>query len=248
MTPSPDGYEIGVQSFTYREFDVPGLCDELSATDVTAIELCHEHVTPETGTERIDAIERDLADAGLDICGYGVAGFEDVGESRIREVFSLVDELGGDYCSLEFPPADDALRSQLLSVGAEFDLDLAIHNHGPGATYSTVDDVARALEATTDTRLGACVDTGHFLRSGEEPAEVLQRLGERVLALHLKDFIDEDTEAVPGDGRLDIPELLDSLAAETTLDQPLVIEYEADAENPTPAVVQAVEAVQTASE
>jgi len=33
-------YEIGVQSFTYREFNVPDICSELSGTGVSAIELC----------------------------------------------------------------------------------------------------------------------------------------------------------------------------------------------------------------
>jgi len=53
-----------------------------------------------------------------------------------------------------------------------------------------------------------------------------------------------EREAIPGDGRLDIPALLDSLSSETSLSQPLVIEYEANPADPTPAVVEAAEAVQ----
>jgi len=240
-------YELGVQSFTYREFNVPELCRELGETDVSAIELCHEHVTSEADSESVDAIRQDLADAGLDICGYGVVAFDaDDDEGDIRETMSMIDQLGGEYCSLEFPPTDDAVRNRLLSVGAEFDLDLAIHNHGPGETYSTVNDVTRVLDETDDTRLGACVDTGHFLRSGETPADVFPNLGERVLALHVKDFLDEETEVVPGTGQLDIPELLNMLDEETELAQPLIIEYELDPDDPTPAVVETVEAFQRA--
>ncbi len=242
-------YDLGVQSFTYREFSVPDLCQELGDTDVSAIELCHEHVTPETERDAVDTIRQDLGDTGIDICGYGVVEFDaEDDESDIRETMSMIDHLGGEYCSLEFPPADKDIRERLLSVAAEFDLDLAIHNHGPGATYSTVDDVTRVLDETDDTRLGACVDTGHYLRSGEEPSDVFPTLGERVLALHVKDFVDEETEAIPGSGRLDIPELLDMLDEETNLAQPLVIEYEADPDDPTPAVVEAVEAFQRAME
>ncbi|PSP51148.1 hypothetical protein BRC74_07395 [Halobacteriales archaeon QH_7_68_42] len=75
---------------------------------------------------------------------------------------------------------------------------------------------------------------------------MITRLGDRVLALHLKDFVDEETEAVPGNGQLDIAELLALLDGETSLSQPLVVEYEADPENPTPAVVEAVKAVERA--
>lgn len=243
---STTDYDIGVQSFTYREFDVSSLCTELADTGVDAVELCHEHVTAETPPDTVDSVLESLDDAGLDVCGYGVVGFEDVEESHIRDVMQMVDHLGADYCSLEFPPADERIRDTLLSVAAEFDLELAIHNHGPDATYSTLADITQVLDETSDPRLGACVDTGHFLRSDENPVEVIERLGERVLALHLKDFVDVDTEAIPGEGHLDIPAMLDALDAETSLTQPLVIEYEADAENPTPAVVQTIEAVQTA--
>ncbi|WP_372480924.1 sugar phosphate isomerase/epimerase family protein (plasmid) [Halomicrobium sp. HM KBTZ05] len=241
-------YEIGVQSFTYREFDVPAIRDELSNTGVSAVELCDVHVRPDADTAAIDRVRDTLADAGLGVCGYGVVSFEDESAAQIRETFELVDRLGGDYCSLEFPPEDAAIRDRLLSVAAEFDLDLAIHNHGPDATYATVDDVASVLDAADDPRLGACVDTGHFFRSGEEPSEVISRLGDRVLALHLKDFVDEETEAVAGTGQLDVAALLDLLDAETAFDRPLVIEYEADGENPTPAVEQTVTTVRDAME
>lgn len=239
-------YEIGVQSFTYREFEVPEICSALSDTGVSAIELCDVHVKPDANEADVEAVRQQLADAGLDVCGYGVVPFEEDRKESIRETFELVDRLGGDYCSLEFPPDDPGIRERLVSVAGEFDLDLAIHNHGPGATYSTVDEVAGVLEETTDPRLGACVDTGHFLRSGEEPGAVISRLGDRVLALHLKDFVDEETEAIPGTGQLDVSELLDLLDAETSLAQPLVIEYEADAQDPTPAVEQTVAEVRDA--
>jgi sugar phosphate isomerase/epimerase len=240
-------YDVGVQSFTYREFDVEGLCSELEDTGVTAVELCHEHVTSETKDEKVDEIREQLADAGLDVCGYGVVDFEESDdEESIRETFSMVERLGGEYCSLEFPPGDAPLRERLLEIAHSFEIELPIHNHGPDATYSTVEDVMEVLDASEDPLLGACVDTGHFYRSGQSPEDVIPVLGDRVLALHLKDFHDTETEAVAGEGQLDVRELLELLDEETSLSQPLVVEYEADAANPTPAVVEAVEAVQRA--
>jgi sugar phosphate isomerase/epimerase len=246
---SPDTanqYDVGVQSFTYREFDVQEMCRSLSGTGVSAVELCHEHVTPDTDDAVIDQICEQLASAGLDVCGYGVVAFSEDDEDAIRETLSLVDRLGGGYCSLEFSPDDEEIRTTLLSSAADFDLELAIHNHGPDSTHATVEDVASVLDATPDTRLGACVDTGHYFRSGQTPSDVITRLDDRVLALHLKDFIDETTEAVPGNGQLDIEELVSLLDEETSLSQPLIVEYEADPADPTPAVVEAVDAVERA--
>jgi len=242
----PDQFTVGVQSFTYREFTVPEMVTALGETGVSAVELCHEHVTAASKDTVVDGVREQLDEAGLDVCGYGVVEFEDDDESTIRDTLRLVDRLGGDYCSLEFPPDDPSVRETLLSVARELETDLAIHNHGPEATYSSVEDVARVLESTPDSRLGACVDTGHYFRSGERPADVIPRLGDRVLALHLKDFVDTETEAVPGRGQLDVAELLSLLTEETSLDQPLVVEYEADPSDPTPAVTEAVSAVENA--
>jgi sugar phosphate isomerase/epimerase len=241
-------YDLGVQSFTYRTFTVGEMCEELADTGVSAVELCHEHVTPGDGPEDIDAVQEQLASAGLEVCGYGVVDVDADDEAFVRETLALVDRLGGSYCSLEFPPAAEGIRSTLLSNAADHDLDLAIHNHGPEATYETVEDVLAVLEGTPDRRLGACVDTGHFFRSGQTPRETITRLGDRVHALHLKDFLDESTETVPGKGQLDMGELVGLLDAETSLSRPLVIEYEADPDDPTPAVVETVEAVSRAME
>lgn len=239
-------YEIGVQSFTYREFGVEEMCDELADTGVSAIELCEVHVTTDDDSKAVDAVRTRLADAGVDVCGYGVISFEDEQVESIRQTFELVDRLGGDYCSLEFPPDETGIRDRLLSTAADFDLDLAIHNHGPDATYSTVEDVTSVLDRVSDERLGACVDTGHFFRSEQASEEVIPKLGDRVHALHLKDFVDEEQEAVPGTGQLDILELLELLDEKTSFDQPLVVEYEADATDPTPAVVQTIAEVEEA--
>lgn len=237
-------YDLGVQSFTYRTFTVEAFCDALAGTGVTAVELCHEHVTPASDPEEVDSVAGRLDDAGLDVCGYGVERVSDL--ATARETLDLVEQLGGEYASIELPPDDEALASDVAAAADAYDVDLAIHNHGPGATFDAVEDVLAVLEATPHDRLGACVDTGHFLRSSQPPGEVVPRLGDRVHAVHLKDFVDVDTEAVPGQGALDVPELLSLLDEHTSFDRPLVVEYEADPEDPTPAVEQAVAAVRDA--
>jgi len=64
----------------------------------------------------------------------------------------------------------------------EYDIRIAIHNHGPGARYDKVADTLRAVEGRHPF-IGACVDTGHCVRSGERPADVIAALGPKMLAL-----------------------------------------------------------------
>lgn len=62
-------------------------------------------------------------------------------------------------------------------------LTLALHPHA-GTQVETAADVERML-ATTDC--GWCLDTGHLLLGGVDPAEFARRHGDRVVHVHLKD-------------------------------------------------------------
>jgi inosose dehydratase len=62
-------------------------------------------------------------------------------------------------------------------------LTLALHPHA-GTQVETAADVERAL-ALTD--VGWCLDTGHLLIGGVDPADFARRHGERVVHVHLKD-------------------------------------------------------------
>jgi inosose dehydratase len=62
-------------------------------------------------------------------------------------------------------------------------LTLALHPHA-GTQVETAADVERALALT---EVGWCLDTGHLLIGGTDPAEFARRHGERVVHVHLKD-------------------------------------------------------------
>ena len=62
-------------------------------------------------------------------------------------------------------------------------LTLALHPHA-GTQVETAADVERMLELT---EVGWCLDTGHLLIGGVDPAEFARRHRERVVHVHLKD-------------------------------------------------------------
>jgi len=227
--------DIGVQSWVYREFTAEEIVEEVADLPVTAIEPCRRHIAPDADDEEIAAFRDTFESAGIDVCGWGVHDYESIED--VEPTLDLAEGLGADYVSVDFDSDDEAVIEALVEGAAERDLLLAIHNHGPDATYSEVEGVLDVVEGR-DGRLGACVDTGHYFRSGQSPADVVPALGDRVHAVHFKDFADADTETIPGDGQLDIDEFLRLLDVHTDFAQPLVIEYEEDAENPTPAVAE----------
>jgi inosose dehydratase len=66
---------------------------------------------------------------------------------------------------------------------AQHGLTLALHPH-VGTQIETAEDVQRAL-AVSDA--GWCLDTGHLLIGGADPAEFVRANGDRIVHAHLKD-------------------------------------------------------------
>ncbi len=68
------------------------------------------------------------------------------------------------------------------------DRGLAVVFHHHTATYvETRREIDRLLEATDPETIGLCLDTGHAVYGGANPVELLQRWGDRVRYVHLKD-------------------------------------------------------------
>ncbi len=239
--------EIGVQSYTYRQFDIKGIAKELAGTGITALELWPRHLSEESPPDEVSKARKMLADGGLRVCGTGVSSFSSERPDEIRPRLAFAAELGADYVSIDLDPHDEKAKELLLQAAAELGILLAIHNHGPGHQYDTPESVLAACEGY-DEALGACVDTGHFLRAGHSPERAIELLGRRVHAVHLKDFTDADTEVVPGTANLNYSSVLAGLREHTNFHNAYVIEYEADPEDPTPGMRQTVAILKQAFE
>ncbi len=231
---------VGIQSYTYRRFGALKMVDEVKAAGLEAIELWPGHLPANASEEQVAELLAYCAERGIGICGYGVVGLGGETESHLR----MAKRLGCSYVSVDVRPHAREAQAAACRLAEELGLHLGIHNHGPGHHYSSAEDVAAVLKENPAV-LGACVDTGHFLRSNVDPVAAIELLQPRVYAVHLKDFIDDRTEVQPGTGRLHLPTTLAALVR-AGMAAPFVMEYEADEHNPTPAVRTATEAVRAA--
>jgi len=87
-------------------------------------------------------------------------------------------------------PLDDAQWWRLSvnvaaiqAIVADEGIAVALHPHA-GTLIETADQVERALEMTD---VGWCLDTGHLLIGGVDPARFTQEHGDRIVHVHLKD-------------------------------------------------------------
>ena len=226
------GFPVGVQSYSLRHFNTEEAIRHLQGMGVHYAEFYTKHLDPKATDERIAEVQALLKSADIKLAGHGVHGFSNNHEANQR-LFEFAKKIGVKVISAD--PAPDSFES-LDKLVAEYDIRIAIHNHGPNHRYDKLDSVVKAVEGH-DKRIGACVDCGHYLRSGEDPVKCVLTLGERVYGVHIKDEKETNTpksaNVVIGKGHLDVVGLFKALRqVKFPADGALSLEYEANEQNP----------------
>jgi sugar phosphate isomerase/epimerase len=122
----------------------------------------------------------------------------------------------------------------------EYDIKVAIHNHGPEDQYFPGPRDALPIIHDMDPRVGLCVDLGHTTRTGVAIVEALVEAGDRVLDVHVKDLRDlmeRESQCIVGEGAMPIPAIFRQLV-EMDYDGHVNLEYEIDAQDPLPGMLQ----------
>jgi inosose dehydratase len=149
--------------------------------------------------------------------------------------------MGFDYVSAD--PSPDSFDT-LDPLVEEYGINLGIHNHGPGHRWAKIDTIAAAIKDHSP-RIGCCVDTGHFLRSSEDPVRAVEVFGPRVYGVHLKDVKDAKTFTILGEGDLRTKDLLKALA-KRDYRYGLNLEYEEKPKDPIDDIRACLKAVREA--
>jgi sugar phosphate isomerase/epimerase len=251
------GLAMGIQSFTLRKLGLEPMLDAVARLGVSHVELIPEtkllfyefgsHFPVSEDAGEIARVRSALAARGIHAAASGVHGVAD--EAEARRLFAFAQAAGIPL--LTIMPDDDALDALDRLCAEHPEVRLGIHNHGPYFRYDTIADVEASLVGR-HPGFGACVDTGHFIRSGEDPVEALRRLGPRVHGVHLKDFAGEGLFAegrILGQGKLDLDAFFRALRAiGFGPEQALSLEYESNPDDPIADVEACLRAASEAAE
>jgi sugar phosphate isomerase/epimerase len=226
------GFPVGVQSYSLRTYKLPEAIRHLQGMGVHHVEFAGTHLAPTASDAEIADTLKLLASAGLKVSAHGVNRFTKEHDSN-RKIFEFAKKIGARTITAD--PNPDSFES-LDKLVAEYDIRIAIHNHGPTHRYNKVDSVVSAIK-DHDKRIGACVDCGHYLRSGEDPVKCVLTLADRVYGVHMKDEAETNTpksaNVVIGKGHLDVVALFKALRqVKFPADGALSLEYEANPDNP----------------
>ena len=242
------GFPVGVQSYSLRNYKLPEALRHLQGMGVHFVEFAGGHLPPTASDEQIAEALKLAEAADLKVSAHGVNAFAKDHEKN-KKIFDFAKRLGIRTITAN-PQPDAETFASLDKLVAEYDIRIAIHNHGPGALYDKLDGVVKIIK-DHDKRIGACVDCGHFLRSGEDPVKCVRELKDRVYGVHLKDEKETNTKAsanaILGKGHLDVVGLFKALRQiKFPADGALSLEYEANPMNPIDDMKACLEAVKEA--
>jgi sugar phosphate isomerase/epimerase len=218
---------MGLQSYSLRGYT--DLDKALAVTKELGLHFWESypaHLPIMGNPQGISFLKREIQAKGVTVVGYGVVPLtKDL--AATRRVFDFARAMGLEYLSANPSPDCFDLLDRLVE---ETGVAVGIHNHGPGDRYAKIDTIAKAIK-DHHPKIGCCIDTGHFLRSREDPVQAVEAFGQRVYGVHLKDVKDAKTFTILGQGDLRTVDLLKALA-HNKYRYCLAIEYEEKPQDP----------------
>jgi sugar phosphate isomerase/epimerase len=231
--------KIGVASYSLRKFTLDQALSMARDLNVKYMTFKDVHIPRTDPPEAIKAARAKIETAGITIMGGGTITMKNE-PAQIRKDFEYA-KLAG--FPLIFASPDPAALDTIEGLVKEFDIKLAIHNHGPedGFGYHAPLDAYTALKGR-DPRMGLCVDIGHTSRTGTDFIKAIVDLQDRVLDLHVKDLSDPmntDSQVEVGRGVFDFPKLFRALLQIGYAGQ-VGLEYEIKEDNPGPGMLESL--------
>jgi inosose dehydratase len=226
-------FKMGLQSYSLRGYTRDGHADVSKALAVTKDLGLHywesytAHVPMTTDAKKLSERKQEIAAADVTVVAYGVVPLTKNVDAN-RRIFDFAKAMGLKYLSASPEPGSFDVLDRLVE---EYDVAVGIHNHGPeDRHYAKIEAIEHAIK-DHHPKIGCCIDTGHFLRSREDPVHAVEVFGKRVYGVHLKDVKDAKTFTILGQGDLRTVDLLKALAA-NKYEYCLAIEYEEKPEDP----------------
>ena len=239
----PEPLKLGLASYSVRNFKtLEQAIDFAQKLDVKYINFKDFHLPRTLSAEELKAARAKVEAAGLTIMGGGTITFRN-DEKQVRSDFEYAKNAG--FPLIVGAPSHDAM-DLVEKVAKEYKIKVAIHNHGPeDKFFPSPYDVYDAVKKR-DPLMGLCIDVGHTVRVKDpaeaDPAKAIIDCKDRVYDLHVKDLTDFSTsksQVIIGKGKIDFPSIFRALL-KINFAGHVGMEYEIDADNPLPGMLQSV--------
>jgi sugar phosphate isomerase/epimerase len=229
-------FRLGVASYSFREFSRKIAILNTVKLNTHYINYKDFHLPLTSSPADIKKAVAETEKAGLKIVGGGTIYFRSADEGDIRAKFEYAKACG--MPTIVCMP-DKAILPKLEKFVREYDIKIAVHNHGPEDPNFPRPQDALAMVKDMDPRCGLCIDIGHTCRTGVDLVSTVAEVGPRLLDMHVKDLADfklKESQRPCGDGIIPFPALFAQLKK---INYPgyINLEYEIDDTDPLPNMI-----------
>ena len=243
-----DPFRLGMAGYTFNKFKLDPALEMLKKVDVHYLCIKDFHLPLNSTEEQIAAFHAKCR--SFNVTGYGVGPIYMGSPREVNDAFAYAKRVGVKLLvGVPFKMVEKkrAAHPELLKLVEdkvrEFDINYAIHNHGPDMPqlFPTAES-AMELIGDMDKRVGLCLDIGHEFRDGKDPTRALLNFGDRVHDIHLKNVTAPDKKGRAAElprGAIDLAAFVRALR-KVNYTGACGLEYEKDMDNPLPGVAECV--------
>lgn len=229
------GFQLGVASYSVREFSTEQALDMTLRCGVNQITFKSMHLPLDSDKETIEKTVALCKQKGVNLYGGGVIYMKS--KAEVDQAFSYA-KAAGMKMIVGVPNHD--LLDYVEGKVKELDIMLAIHNHGPGDLVYPSAESAYVLIKNRDKRMGLCIDIGHTKRINRDPEQDLKDFFDRVLDVHIKDVTAASKEGktcIIGRGVINFSSFMKAVV-DLGYKGALSLEYEAEGKDPLPGMME----------
>ena len=230
-------FELGLASYSLRKIKLEKTLEMTRRVGLKYICFKSFHLALDSTPEQIKEVVAKVKKAGLILYGGGVIPMRK--EPAVHRAFEYAKAAGMKV--IVGVPAPELLPLVDKKV-REYDIKVAIHNHGPtDKVYPTPASAYEKIK-NLDKRIGLCNDIGHTQRAGVDPSVSAEKYADRLLDVHIKDVTEATAKGhgvEVGRGVIDIPRFLRTLI-KINYAGIVSFEYEKDADDPLAGLAESV--------
>ena len=230
-------FQLGMAGYTFTNFDLDTTLKTMERLEMRYLCIKDFHLPLDADEAQIKAFHAKCAEHK--VTGYGVGPIYMRSEAEVDRAFAYAKRVG---VTLVVGGPNYDLLPYVDKKVKEYGFHYAIHLHGPDIeTYPDATDVWNHTK-DLDPRIGMCLDIGHNLRNGCDPAADLRKYHTRVFDVHIKDVTDSSkagTSIEFGRGKIDFPAFIKALR-DVNYTGKCSLEYEKDMKDPFIGIAESI--------
>jgi sugar phosphate isomerase/epimerase len=237
INPVTSPLKVGMAGYTFAKLDIPASIAIMKRVDIRYISIKDIHLPLNSTAEKIQQVVAQFKEAGIEVYTVGVIYMKT--KQEVDTAFNYA-RLAGVPMIVGVPDPEllDYAEGKIKDTGIK----LAIHNHGPeDKLYPGPKNVIDLIK-NRDKRMGICMDIGHAVRAGADPAKAAIEYRDRLFDLHIKDVtaaMKDGKVTEVGRGVIDFPALVKALT-KINYQGVCSLEYEKDMNDPLAGIAESI--------